>query len=154
MYFCDRHKNRQKYNQHFKLLLFRINFVFFTSNWMSTYGKLNLLLINSIYLVFFSLEIQRRLMQIEIYYSFFSSAWKETSLKPLQVAPAKILFPSVYVIGTTCFDEYFLIRLIIEWQYFIYRFIVTQRFFATTMLLRSLKQMFWKCYVLCLLSPQ
>ena len=118
---------------------------------MSTYGKLNLLLINSIYVVFFSLEMRRKLMQIKIYYSFFSSAWKETSLKLLQVAPAKNLFPSVYVIGTTCFDEYFLIRVMIEWQYFIYRFIVTQRFFATTMLLRSLKRfesvMCYVCYL-------
>ena len=52
-------------------------------------GKLNLLLKNSINLVFSSLEIQRRLIQIKSYYTFFYSVWKETSNKFSKVAAAK-----------------------------------------------------------------
>ena len=57
--FCVRHKNRREYNQHFKLLFFKINLFFFTPNQISTYGKQNLSLMNSNYLVFFTPEMQR-----------------------------------------------------------------------------------------------
>ena len=50
----------------------------------------------------------------------------------------------MYVIGTTCFDECFLFHVITERHYFLYKFIVTQSFFATTTFLLSLKQVFWK----------
>ena len=40
---------------------------------MSTYGKLNLLLINSIDLVFNSLEMQEKLIQTESYYKMYYS---------------------------------------------------------------------------------
>ena len=67
-YICVRHKNRRKHNQHFKLLFFKINLHFGTSEYISTYGKLDLLPINSIFLVFPSRERQRRLMQTKVYY--------------------------------------------------------------------------------------
>ena len=38
--------------------------------------------------------------------------------KPLKVAAGKTLFSSVYVIGTTCFDECFLFNVITEISYF------------------------------------
>ena len=41
-FFCVRHKNRQKCNQHFKLLFFTINLQVITSKQMSTYRILNL----------------------------------------------------------------------------------------------------------------
>ena len=45
-------------------------------------------------------------------------------------------FSSVYIIDTTCFDE---------WDIIFYIFhIVTQRFGETTMFLPSLRQAFWK----------
>ena len=53
-YFCDCHKNRQKHNQHFNLLYFKLNSHFVTSNSISPCKKFNLLLINSICLVVFS----------------------------------------------------------------------------------------------------
>ena len=70
---------------------------------MSTYGKLNLLLINSIYLVFSSLEMESRLMQAKLHCKFFYSVWIETTHKPSNVAAAK----GFYVAGTTYFDECF-----------------------------------------------
>ena len=52
-YFCVYLKNRREHNQPFKLLLVKLN---------STCGKLNFLLMNSVYLVVSSLEMQRRIM--------------------------------------------------------------------------------------------
>ena len=81
-----------------KQLHFRI------SEQMSTYEKLNLLQIKSIYLVFSSRERQRRLIQTKAYYKIVYSVWKETSHKPLKVTAAKKFFPSMYIIGKICFD--------------------------------------------------
>ena len=53
---------------------------------------------------------------------------KVTSHKPLKVATAKKSFPSVYMINTTCFDECFLFHVLTGRHYFLYKFIVTQRF--------------------------
>ena len=88
-YFCVRHENRRKYNEHFKLLFFKINLHVGTSDLMSTYGKLNLLPINSIFLFFSSKEIKGRLIQTKVYYKLFYSISKEASHKPLKVAAAK-----------------------------------------------------------------
>ena len=43
--------------------------------------KLNLLLINSVYLVFSSLEMHGRLKQTKVYCKFVGSNWKETTYK-------------------------------------------------------------------------
>ena len=51
-------------------------------------------------------------------------------------------FPSVYIISTTCFDECFLFHLMTGRHYFLCKFIDTQWFGTTAMLLRSLKQVF------------
>ena len=110
---------------------------------MSTYGKLNVLPIKSIYLVFSSRKRQIRLMQIKVYYKLFYSVWKETSHKPLKVTTAKITFPNMYIIDRTCFDLRFLFHVITGRHYFSRKFSSTQRFGAIAMLLRSLTQVFW-----------
>ena len=63
-YFCVRHKNSRKHNQHFKLLCFKLNSHFGTS--ISACRKLNFLPIKSICLVVSSLEIQRWLIQTKV----------------------------------------------------------------------------------------
>ena len=110
---------------------------------MFTYGKLNLLLINGINLVFSYLEMQRRFIETNLY-KFFHSVWKGTAHKPSKVTTAEYFFPSVYVIGTACFEECFLFRVIIGRHYFLYQFTITQKFSAIAMLLCSLKQVLWK----------
>ena len=99
---------------------------------------------NSIYLVFSSLEIQRSLIQSKLYYKLFHSVCKETSHKPFKVAAVKKFLSSVYmyVIDKTCFGEFVLSHMITGRHYFLYKFIVTQWFGATAMLLRPLKQVF------------
>ena len=53
----------------------------------------------------------------------------------------KKFFPSVYVFSITYFNEHFLFH-VITGRLFLYKFIVTQRFFATITVLHSLKQVF------------
>ena len=101
-YFCVQLKNRPKHSQHFELL-FMINLQFATSNYLSTCGKTSLLLINSIYFVLFSLEIQKRLtdqQEIQTKYAtiFFYCVWKKTTHKPSKLTIAKKFFSSVHVI--------------------------------------------------------
>ena len=126
-YFCTCHKSNRKHNQHLQLLFFKINLHSGTSNQISTYGKPNLLLINSNYLVFFSLEIQKRFMDScrpirilqVLYFVWKTKQNKEKTLthKPSKVASTeKCFFNSVYVIGTTFFNEYFLFHMITERQ--------------------------------------
>ena len=112
-----------------KLLFFTLNLYFLTSNQISTYRKLNLPLTSSIYFVFLPLEIQKRLEQTKVYHAFSYFVWKETTHKPLKVAAAKTLFSSVYVIGTTCFNECFLFYVITGRHYFSWKINVNLRFF-------------------------
>ena len=53
-------------------------------------------------------EMQKRLMQLKVYYKRFYSVSKEMSGKPLKVSAAKKSFPSVYITDATGFDECFL----------------------------------------------
>ena len=48
------------------------------------------------------------------------------------------------------FPQCFLLHVITGRHYFLYKFIVTQRIGTTVMLLRSLKQMFWKKSAFCI----
>ena len=115
---------------------------------MSTCGKLNLIVINSDYLVLSSLEIQRRLMQTKLYCTFFCSVLKKASHKPSKVAATKSVFPGQLASMNVFYS-------ILERTYFLDKFIVTQSFLATTMLLLSLKQVFGKeVRILCLFSLQ
>ena len=104
--FSVRHKNTRKHNQHFM-----INLHFGISNSLSKYRKINLILINSIYLVFSSLEVQIILKYscIPKYTtSFFTPSEKKAFTNLQSIATTKNIFSSVYVIGTTCFDKLFL----------------------------------------------
>ena len=108
-----------------KLLFFTINLHFVTSNQISTYRKLNLPLISSIYFVFLPLEMQKRLKQTKVCHAFSYFVWKETTHKPLKVAAAIILFSCVYVIGTACFGQCFSFSVITKRHYFSWKLIVT-----------------------------
>ena len=77
--FCVRHKNKRKHNQHFKLLFFKVNLRFITSNQILTYRKLNLFIRSSIYLVVLPTEMQRRLKQPKYTTRFFTSSEKKWS---------------------------------------------------------------------------
>ena len=96
----------------------------------------------SIYSTFIYLEIQRRLIRAYAYFKHFCSVWKEASHKSLKMAAAKKLFPSVCIIDTICFDEFFLFYVTARRYYFLYKFIGIQRFGTAAMLRRSLRQMF------------
>ena len=85
-----------------------------------------------------------RLIQTKVYCKLFYLVRKETFHKPLKEAAAKKSFPSVHIIDKTCFDEYFLFHVIAGRHYFLYKLSVTQKFGAIAILLRSLKQGFWK----------
>ena len=61
--------------------------------------ELNLFVISSIYLVFSLSEIQRRLVQAQVYYTFFHFFWKETTHKSLKVADVRTICSSVHIIG-------------------------------------------------------
>ena len=87
-FFCVRHKNRRKLNQHSQLLFLKINL-----HLDSQTKYLHFLPITSIYLVSSSVEMQR-LVQTKVYYKLCYSVWKETSHKLLKVAAAcKNVFP-------------------------------------------------------------
>ena len=86
-------KNRRKYNQHFKLLFFKINLHYGTSDYISTYGKLNLLPINSIFFVFPSRVMQRRLMQTKAYYKISLFSLKRSASKAFQSSRRKRVLP-------------------------------------------------------------
>ena len=103
-FFCACHKNRRKHNQNFILLYLKLNSHFGTSNQLSACRKLILLLINSIFLVFSSLEMQRRLIQAKVRLKFFYSVSKETTHKPLEVAAAKNFSNNFCVRDIACFD--------------------------------------------------
>ena len=93
---------------------------------------------------FFYLRMQRRLMQTKVYHKRFYSIWKEASHKLLKVAAVKKYSSSVYIVNSNCFDKCFLFHVITRKHYFLYKFVVTQRFSTIAMLLRSLRQVFWK----------
>ena len=69
---------------------------------------------------------------------------KRNVSQTLKKAAANKSFPSVYIIDTTCFDECFLFVVVNGRHSFLYILTVIQRFGATAMLLRSLKQLLWK----------
>ena len=138
-----------------KLLFFTINLHFLTSNRISTYRKLNLPRTSSIYFAFLPLEMQKRLKQTKLWqaFSYFILYYiKETTHKSLKVAAAKSLFCSVYIIGTTCFDECFSFYVITKRHYFSWKFIITRklfkRHFATFFKASVLKEV----RILCVIS--
>ena len=136
-----------------KLLFFTINLHFVTSNQISTYRKLNLPLTSSIYFVFLHLEMQKRFKQTKLCHVFSYFTWKGTTHEPLKVAAAENLFSSVYIIGTTCFNECFSFYVVSKRITFCESSSLLW-YFLGAMLLLSLKPMFWKKSVFYALSPQ
>ena len=91
-------------------------------------------------MVFSSLELQRRLAQIKAYYKIFYPVWKETSVAKCVYH----VFPKCVYHGYNLLRWMSFIPAITGRHSFLYKFNVTLRFGATAMLLRSLKQVFWK----------
>ena len=99
-YFCVRHKNRRKHNQHFELLYLIIHIHFGASNQLSACSKINLLFINTIYLVLSSLEIKRTLIQTEVFYKLLLLCLKINNSQNFRsIATVKNLFSSENVIN-------------------------------------------------------
>ena len=71
----------------------------------------------------FKIRTDQSILQI------FYPVSKETTGKTLKTAASKKSFSSLYVIGITCFDEYFLFYVIAGRYYFSQKFIVVPRFF-------------------------
>ena len=128
-----------------KLLFFTINLHFVVSKQISR--------TSSVYLVFLPLEVQRRLQQTKVYHEFSHFVWKETTRKPLKVTSAKTLFSNVFVIYTTCFDEWFLFCVITGRHYFSWKIKVTLRFFKAPWCYFLWSQCFMKS-VFHALSPE
>ena len=97
---------------------YTINLHYTTSNQIYWHRKLKLPLTSSIYLAFFPPETQRKLKQTKVYHALFHYVWNEATHKSLKVAALKTRFPSVYVIGKTCFNECFLLHVITRRHYF------------------------------------
>ena len=143
-YFCVRHKNRRKHNQHFTLLFFKINLHFGTSDCISTYGKLNLLPINSIFWTSLLEKCKDDWCRRPKYTTSFPCCLKRSVSQTLYSSMCKKVFPK-------CAYHWYNLR---QWmffisyhnckRYFLHKFIVTQRLGATGMLLCSFKQVFWK----------
>ena len=116
-------------NEHFKTAIFHNKYLF-------CYIKPNIYLLKTkfaphkqYFFVFLPLELQKRFQQTKVYHAFSYFAWKETTHKHLKMAASKTLFYSVYVIGTTCFDECFLFYVIAGRHYLLWKINVTVRFF-------------------------
>ena len=126
-----------------KLLFFTINLHFFTSNQISTYRKLNLLLTSSIYFVFLPPEMQKRLEQTEVYTRFLIFFKKK---RPTNLSKWQLQNP---FLQRVCY-WYNLLR----WMFFILcdnwktlLFMKVCRYseiFLSAMLLLFLKPVFWK----------
>ena len=119
----------------FKLLFFRLNPHFNSSDLIDTF----------FFLPFTKVPLTR-----------FYSVRIKTTHKPSKEVAAKNFFSSVYVIGATCFDEFFFIPCD-YWKAFI--FLKACRFsksffeiFSTAILLFSMKEVFWKKSVFYIIS--
>ena len=136
----------------FMFYVFTINLHFVKSNQISTYRTLNLPLASSIYFVSLPLETQKRLKQIKVYHTFSYFVWKETTQKPLKVAAAKTLFSSEHVIGTTCFDKYFLFYVVTGRHCFSWKFIVTLRLLKRHVAAFFEASVLKEVHILCVIS--
>ena len=97
-FFYVRRKNRRKRNKQFKLLFLKINLHFGISDYISTCGKLNILPINSIFLVFPSREMQRSLMQTKVSHKLFLFSLKRSVSQSFKSSSCKKSFPIVFII--------------------------------------------------------
>ena len=88
-------------------MFFKINLHFGIWDYISAYGKLNLLPINSISWSSLREKCKEDWCRSEYTTTFSYPVLKEASHKPLKVPAAKKFFPSVFIIDTNCFDECF-----------------------------------------------
>ena len=137
-----------------KLLFFTINLHSVTSNQISTYRKLNLLLTSSIYFVFWPLEMQKKTRTDQSIPRVFLLCLKRNDPQTFKSGSCKNPF-----LQCVCY-WYNLLR----WMFFILcdnwktlLFMKVCRYseiFLSAMLLLSLKTEFWKKSVFYTLSPQ
>ena len=92
---------RNSTNVRFRLLFLKINLHFVTSNQISSYGKLNLPLL-------YSTNARKTLTDRTSILHVFYSVRKETTHKPLKIAAAENLLSVLFILGVTCFNEWFL----------------------------------------------
>ena len=123
----------QKHHQHFELSNWRID----TSNLLSTYRKINVLLTNSIYFVFFSLKNQRRLAQTKVHYKFLPLSEKQ-QLRNLQKEQLQETFSPVCMLLIELASITAFYSVITEGHSFLQHFIVILRFDPTAMLLNHI----------------
>ena len=137
-----RHKNRRKANEHSKLIFLKINTHFgtlkiyikktnFTSHKQYLFGPL------------FSRNAKKMCHADQSVLPCFYSLWKERIHKPSKEAAAKIFFLNLHVVGTNCFNEYFLLHMITGGNFF-HKNVSMPWGFLTAMLLRSFTQVLWK----------
>ena len=85
------------------------------------------------------------MIQTKLYYQFLSLSLKRNASQTFEDINCKNFFPSMYVIGTDCFRWMFFIPCNnYKTSFFIKIYHSPKDFFATAMLLRSLKQVLWK----------
>ena len=113
---------------------------------------MNLLLINSIYLVFSSVEI---LVQTKLYYQFFSLCLERNVSQTSTVATEKNFFPSLYVISKACFDECFFIPCDnLMTLFFIQIYLYPERFYNRHDVTLFETSVLKEVRIVCPLSPQ
>ena len=131
---------------------------FFTSNQISTYRKLNLILINNIYVVFFPLEMQRRPYR-QKYTTHFLQKKNKTKNKTKQKSQTfKNRSCEKLFLQSVCYWykllRYFLFYVITGRILFFLKVHLCSELFLTAMLLLSLKKVALKKSVIYTLSPQ
>ena len=94
-------------------------------------------------MVLSSQEMQTRLIQTTVYYKRFYSVWKKRSHKPLKEQLQESL-SQVCILLIQLASRNIFYSVITGRYYFLYKFIVTQRFGVNARLMPSLKQVFWK----------
>ena len=143
-YFCGGHKNNWKHIQHFKLLFFKLNLYFDTSKYIYSCRKLNLLLVNSTYLIVSALLKQRRRIQTKVHFKFCYSVRIGTTQKPLKIAVAKKISSNMYVIDETSLQWMFPIPCG-NWKTLLLTKVCRyNEILSTAKFMLSLKQVFWK----------
>ena len=111
--FYVHHKIRRKHNQHSKLSCFKINLHF-----GNLHIRLNIYIWRtklSSHTVFIWSSLLKKCKEdtyIPKYTTNFFAPSEKKPHKPFKLAVAKRSFASVYIIDTTCFDEYFLFHAI------------------------------------------
>ena len=114
-YFCVRHKNRRKHNQYFKTAVFHNKFTVSHIK-PNTYIQKTKLASHERYL--FRFLTCRNAKKTQTDQSVFLLCLQMNDSRTFKSGTCKTLFSSVYITGTTCFDECFLFYVITGRYYF------------------------------------